>query len=412
MAYERVGKVGVVIIVGNPLDWTLDICYSGNRCCCFILMVALDPYGNWGRIVTYLCQPLWAWMANGFHELGAHPSLFGLAVAALMLVLFSGLAWWKGRIWCNTVCPVGTLLGCVSRHSLIRPAIDTERCIACKKCERDCKSSCIDIDHQHIDYSRCVACFDCVKECPVEALTLKAAWKSSKKSTPADTPDLGRRALLGTLAVTLPLQALAQKTDGRIATGSVRGELRRETPVVPAGAKSLDHLTRRCNACGLCISKCPAKILRPSTHLATLFKPQMDFSRGWCPPECTLCSEVCPTDAIAPLTPEEKSAIHIGHAVWDEKGCLSYAQGISCGDCARHCPAGAIRMVKIEKSDWAGTGAPDESLRIPVVDPSRCIGCGACENACPAEPLPAIHVEGYDRHAVTEPNLRLLRQKK
>ena len=370
-----------------------------------LLLVLLAPYSNWGRIVTNLFQPLWGMVLNGISSLEDHfgiyrtfpvsvwvKSLSGLVVAALMFCLFSALAWWKGRIWCNTACPVGTILGSVSAHALIRPDIDYDKCIRCRKCERNCKSSCIDIHHHHIDYSRCVSCYDCIAECPVGAFSLFPAWRKQQKSPSShhahhhpephsqtmQQPDEGRRALLATLALALPLETRAQKTDGGLAFLRKRSIPQRKTAPVPAGARSIDNLAARCTACGLCISKCPENVLRPSAAFGSLFQASMAFDRGWCRPDCNLCSTVCPTGAILPITPEAKSATHIGHAVWLKTNCLPVAEGVACGNCARHCPVGAIKMVRIKDSGLDSMELNGE-LRIPVVNETRCLGCGACE---------------------------------
>ena len=120
-------------------------------------------------------------------------------------------------------------------------------------------------------------------------------------------------------------------------------------------------------------------------------QPEISYERGYCRPECTKCSEVCPSGAIHRITAADKSAIQVGHAVWIEKNCVVNTDGVNCGNCARHCPTGAIQMV--EKNP----GTMD-SPKIPVVDTERCIGCGACENLCPARPFSAIYIEGHEYH--------------
>ena len=136
---------------------------------------------------------------------------------------------------------------------------------------------------------------------------------------------------------------------------------------------------------------CPNGVLRPSGKLMTLMQPEMSYERGYCRPECTKCSEVCPANAILPISRAEKSSVQIGHAVWVRANCVPLTDGVDCGNCARHCPAGAIRMVS---SDPERADAP----KIPVVNEERCIGCGACEHLCPARPFSAIYVEGHRRH--------------
>ena len=123
----------------------------------------------------------------------------------------------------------------------------------------------------------------------------------------------------------------------------------------------------------------------------SLMVPEMSYERGYCRPECTKCSEVCPTGAIRPITKEDKSSVQIGHAVWIAANCVVNTDGVECGNCARHCSAGAIQMVHKEP------GKPD-SPRIPVVNEARCIGCGACENLCPSRPFSAIYVDGHQNH--------------
>lgn len=165
----------------------------------------------------------------------------------------------------------------------------------------------------------------------------------------------------------------------------------RETPIVPPGAFGVAHLAHHCTGCQLCITLCPNQVLRPSKRLKSWMQPEMSYERGYCRPECTRCSSVCPSGAILPVTVAEKAAIQLGNAVWSKDRCLVNTKGIRCGVCARHCPTGAIHMASRDRDNVA-------SPRIPVIDPERCIGCGACENLCPSRPLSAIYVEGKDRH--------------
>ena len=138
---------------------------------------------------------------------------------------------------------------------------------------------------------------------------------------------------------------------------------------------------------------CPNQVLRPSADLRKLMQPEMSYERGYCRPECTKCSEVCPAGAIRPITKADKSSVQIGHAVWVKKNCIPLTDGVQCGNCARHCPTGAIQMVPSIPED-------KDSPKIPVINVERCIGCGACENLCPARPFSAIYVEGHERHRI------------
>jgi formate hydrogenlyase subunit 6/NADH:ubiquinone oxidoreductase subunit I len=100
---------------------------------------------------------------------------------------------------------------------------------------------------------------------------------------------------------------------------------------------------------------------------------------------------VCPTDAIRPITVEDKSSTQIGRAVWIKENCVVLTDNVSCGNCARRCPSGAIIMVALDREKPDGP-------QIPAIDTEKCIGCGACENLCPARPFSAIYVEGNQVH--------------
>ena len=345
----------------------------------------IAPYSSYGRMVRSVVSP----------------SLSPVAiVAAVSFVVVAILAWIGGRTYCNTVCPVGTVLGFFSRFALFRPMIDTSKCNNCKLCSKKCKASCIDAKNHRIDYSRCVACMDCIDTCKHGAISLPPG--PSPKERGVDTPggdkagDEMRRKFLtlsATLAATSLIKAQEKKVDGGLAAIEAKQKPNRNTPLVPPGAKSMRHFAQHCTACQLCVSECPNNVLRPSTNLETLMQPEMSYEDGYCRPECTRCSEVCPAGAIRPITVAEKSSTRIGHAVWIRKNCLPVADGVECGNCARHCPSGAILMVHMDAND-------DESPKIPVIDTERCIGCGACENLCPARPFSAIYVEGHERHGV------------
>ena len=345
----------------------------------------IAPYSSYGRMVRSVVSP----------------SLSPVAiVAAVSFVVVAILAWIGGRTYCNTVCPVGTVLGFFSRFALFRPMIDTSKCNNCKLCSKKCKASCIDAKNHRIDYSRCLACMDCIYTCKHGAISLPPG--PSPKERGVDTPggdkagDEMRRKFLtlsATLAATSLIKAQEKKVDGGLAAIEAKQKPNRNTPLVPPGAKSMRHFAQHCTACQLCVSECPNNVLRPSTNLETLMQPEMSYEDGYCRPECTRCSEVCPAGAIRPITVAEKSSTRIGHAVWIRKNCLPVADGVECGNCARHCPSGAILMVHMDAND-------DESPKIPVIDTERCIGCGACENLCPARPFSAIYVEGHERHGV------------
>ncbi len=339
----------------------------------------VEPYGIFGRIVTFF---------DG--------SPVARVTSFVTLALIAVLSFAGGRLWCNWVCPVGTLLGFVSCHSLFKPVIDASKCTGCTLCARNCKASCIDSGAHKIDYSRCVACMDCIGKCKGGAISYKfVGWACKGKPSPEGNgpSDGSRRTFLAAAAMAstaATLGAQEYKVDGGLAALEKKKVPEIRVPLRPAGAQSLKHFSRNCVACQLCVSKCPSSVLRPSSSALTLMQPELDYRYGWCRPSCNLCSQVCPAGAIKPVSVEEKSSIRIGHAVWIRENCVVVTDGVSCGNCERHCPAGAIRMVP---------SAFDGDLMIPSVNAERCIGCGSCEYHCPARPFSAIYVTGHEVHS-------------
>ena len=384
-----------------------------------VVVQLLAPYSTFGLIATNLLQPIYqtgnnvlAYFAEQmdsyafYHSEVWLRSVASLVIAIVMLIVIAVLAWRNGRTWCNTICPVGTLLSLISRFSLLKIHFDTEKCRNCSFCSKNCKAACIDYKTHTVDASRCVVCGNCIESCKFGAL--KYARKTSITSTTSQTSETsetsttsetspengGRRAFLISSAL-LTTAALAQQKDkimdGGLADIEDKVAPERQTPLTPPGSLSAQNMAQKCTGCQLCISECPNQVLRPSDDWLHLMQPVMSYERGYCRPECNRCSEVCPAGAIQPIQKEDKASTQLGHAVWIKKNCIPLTDGVECGNCARHCPSGAIEMVPSDPDD-------EESPYVPAVNEARCIGCGACEYLCPARPFSAIYVEGHEVH--------------
>ncbi len=374
------------------------------------VVALLAPYSAFGRIVSNLLSPIYALVNNGLAYLAERAgsyafyevkvwvhSLPTFGVALGTFILLAVLAWRHGRTYCNTLCPVGTLLGLLSRFSLFAPRIDTEKCVSCGLCAKQCKASCIDPKEHRIDSSRCVACMNCLGACSKGAIRygLRRGSKLSQQAAGTAAPaSPARRNFLmgGGMALATAATRQAEKlVDGGLAPIADKQRPARQAPILPPGARSARHFAAHCTGCQLCVAACPSGVLRPSASLSRLMQPECSYEHGYCRPECTKCSEVCPAGAILPLAPEEKYSTQIGHAVWQRERCVVLRDGVKCGACARHCPVGAITLVPLDPAD-------PNSPEIPAVNEERCIGCGKCEHLCPARPHSAIHVEGHAQH--------------
>ena len=344
------------------------------------LVALLAPYSSYGRMVTNLLLPVYQWGNNLLASLAERmdsyafysvdvwmKSLPTFLVALATFIIIVVLAWRGGRTYCNTICPVGTILAQLARFSWLKVYFDADKCKSCSLCTKNCKASCIDFKTHKVDYTRCVTCGNCIEKCNFGALHYghpKAMQQQAVK--PADgeqnAPDNTRRAfLLGTAIVgaDIALAQAAKKVDGGLAIIEDKVPAKRTTHITPPGSVSAKHFAQHCTACQLCVAKCPNGVLRPSNDPSRFMQPELSFERG--------------------------------ASVWVKANCVVLNDGVNCGNCARHCPTGAIMMVPSNADD-------DTSPMVPAVNSAMCIGCGTCEYVCPARPFSAIFVEGHETH--------------
>ncbi len=360
-------------------------------------LALLDPYSNYGRIVvnvfgsveTLINNILSGIFPSSFYTqqysaLGTHAFIW--AIIFFMIVTVFSI--FKGRLYCNTICPVGSLLGLLSGISLFKPAINKDMCVKCGQCARKCKSNCINLDTKEIDATRCVACYDCIVSCKRGGVKLVTTWhKNNKKEFGRDIESKERRnaiIAMGGFAAALAVRKLhisnaINPDSSSSATPS--------QPIMPPGARNLVAFKDNCTACHACVAACPNNIIKPASFeygLDGIMLPTLKYDRKYCSYECNICSQTCPHGALEHISLEEKQKTQIALAVYDPSLCVIIQDGVNCGACSRSCPAGAIEM----KENPVVSGQ-----FLPSVNPSLCIGCGACEYACPAIPK-AITVKG------------------
>lgn len=314
-----------------------------RRVCTRLPRPALQRCVNLACLLLYFTLPVGA-LLHPWGIFGRVLVLFipGIVFFAAILVL---AVFAKGRVWCNWICPLGTMFDFVARFGWHQDKIG-------KGC------------------ANCRACFP----------------KPPKGKPAAESANVGRReVLLGTAA--LAAVELAEKTtDGGYAPVSFAQRPSNVRPVLPPGAAN--DFSLLCVGCGICTRACPEKILRPSLAFPTFGHPRMDFTAGACRLACPQkCAQECPVGALRVLNGAKRKDIHMGCARWREDRCIRTTQGIACTACSRKCPVDAIKIV-------AG---------FPVVDEALCVGCGACEHVCPARPAPALVVEGFERQRIVRP---------
>jgi ferredoxin len=371
-------------------------------CGSVVLLNLLEPFTNYGRIISNLINPALISVKNifvnifGFLWFSNTPilnlNMISMIASVLFLLLIVYMSYFHGRLFCNLLCPAGAFLGLISRFTVFKIVIDHSNCKECGLCERVCKADCIDSDSKKIEFAACIGCFNCLSGCPTKGMSFKSRW--NKKSIYAVKVDIDRRkVLLTSVAPIIGLLSAGKRHRNSNGSNNSGYEENKHIPITPPGSAGVKKYSNLCTACHLCVSSCPTQVLVPSVFeygLAGLFQPKMDYDKSYCNYDCVLCGQVCPTGAILPLTPENKKLTQIGRAVFNKNDCVVVRNQTDCGACSEHCPTKAVDMV------------PYGELVIPQVNDIYCIGCGACEHVCPASPDKAIYVIANNIHLTAQ----------
>ena len=299
------------------------------------------------------------------------------------------------RFWCRALCPLGALLGLVSRWSILGLEKDPTNCGDCNRCLLHCQGGDDPVPGARWRKAECHLCFNCVGECPDGALHFKFFLG---RTATVEGPSLTRRRTLTGMAAGVALLPVLRSTPGFALDKDPR-------LIRPPGSLDEKHFLARCIRCGECMKVCPNNALQPTlteAGLEGLWSPVLVPRIGYCEPSCVFCGQVCPTGAIWEIKPEEKGwlpassetkvkPVRIGTAFYDRGRCLPWASATECIVCQEWCPTTpkAIYLRPAEVFDSAGNA---KQVRQPYVDVERCVGCGACEFACPIKDQPAIHV--------------------
>jgi len=364
-----------------------------------ILLYLLDPYSNFGRILSDTAKPVMVLGNNfisgileSFDIFAVYPLkgkgfnwLTFLFPVVFLIILFV-MTVKKERLFCNTLCPVGGLLGLLAKFSLVKIKLDEGSCTSCGLCSNVCKANCIDKKAKTVDFERCVSCYNCFTVCPKEGVIFTNSFKKEINYS-SSKRDFIKNTAVYFWGLTGIAAAQAKIIPSKKSTVPVKSKY----PVSPPGAGNTSHFNSFCTACHLCISACPTNVLQPSFleyGFLGMLQPRMDFIKGFCNFECTVCLDICPTEALIKHNLAAKKLIQIGKVKFVKENCIVETEKKDCGACSEHCPTKAVTMVPV----------PGQNLMIPETKDEFCIGCGACEYACPTIPYKAIFVEASPIH--------------
>jgi polyferredoxin len=354
----RTAATAVIPAIGQGLHGLVGIVYGFN----------LNALGD------KLSQFVETLTLNGTFQGGF---FIGLMFLGLVLVNI-----WRERFWCRYICPLGAMLGLMSRFNLFKLKIDEAKCTKCNLCSIHCETQAAPFPNDQWKSSECVYCETCAAICPTRAITFPV--RIQKEKLPA--VDLTKRRLLTTSFLAFFSVPFFRLSKARKRAG--------EKLIRPPGSLPEPAFLAKCVKCGECMKACPTNGLQPALTEAGpegLWTPVLVPKIGYCEYYCSLCSQVCPTGAIKELSVPEKTAVKIGLAWINKNRCIPYFLGRPCIVCEEHCPTSpkAIKFILVETKLPDGTVAVEKA---PFIDPELCIGCGICENKCPVMDEPAIYV--------------------
>lgn len=284
----------------------------------------IDPYTLFGSAITL--------------------SVIGITAAIIVLIAVI----FQDRIFCTNFCPVGTVLGLISKVALNKIYMNDD-CVSCGMCERNCPAGCINAKEKIVDNETCIKCLKCINICPKNSMQYGIKPKEKTKFS------LKRRQIIiASTALVL--------FGGMIKAGiELKDKIieKIKDVILPPGAGDKERFLNKCLNCNLCINNCPNKIIQKADK--DYGAVHLDYSKAPCKFDCNECSKVCPSGAIKKITLEEKQKTRIAMAMIKEDTCTN------CGICEGVCPVHAIIR---------------ENGKPPILNAAKCIGCGACKNAC------------------------------
>ena len=286
-------------------------------------------------------------------------------VSLIIISIIFLLVIFKSRFFCTNICPVGTILGFISKYSFFKLNIDKSKCVKCGMCTKNCQSNSIDIENGIIQNETCVKCFKCLGTCKLNAISYKRC--NTKKEKSFDVTK--RQFIFDTICLSVFFA-----TFKRISY-KVKNEIGRiKNIILPAGARSNKKFVNNCLNCNLCVKNCPQNIIKEKDE--TFGAVHLDLSKNFCKFDCNTCSKVCPSGALKKLSLEEKQNTKIANASINTNEC------IQCGLCVESCPKKAITKVDGE---------------YPIVDSNKCIGCGRCAIECPVRTISINGIEEQEQ---------------
>jgi len=326
-----------------------------------------------------------------------YQTAFWLGIVFLVVMILNRFI---TRFWCRALCPLGALLGILSRFSIFGMEKRETVCTDCTRCLLHCQGADEPIPGVKWRAAECHLCFNCVADCPESGIVFKFFPRQMDTLV---QPDLKRRKVLVSIVAGIAAVPLLRSDTGLDVNYNSK-------LIRPPGSVEEKDFLARCIRCGECMKVCPNNALHPTfleAGVEGIWSPILIPRIGYCEPTCVLCSTVCPTGAIQEITEKQKAwvpvdtnsreeqaaakPIKIGTAFYDRGRCLPWAMATECIVCEEWCPT-SPKSIYLVEADVPNSKGEIVHVRQPYIDPQRCTGCGACEKACPIQDKPAVYV--------------------
>lgn len=300
-------------------------------------------------------------------------SFRGTVLIGLMFIALLSFAFFQKRFWCRNCCPLGALLGVLSKYRMYKRRVD-DTCTSCSLCYKNCRMGAIESDYVTTDPYECINCMDCQSICPVNAIDFGFG-----KKTPSSSFSLDRRK-----ALQAGLAGLFTVGFFKIATFD---SVKKDKLVRPPGALEESEFLDRCIRCGDCVRICSSsgaglQMTALESGWEGLGTPALITPMGYCEYNCNLCGQICPTGAIQNLTKEQKHDVKMGTAHFDKTRCIPWYYGDNCMVCEEHCPV-SPKAIQFTTQKITAIDGREAEIFLPYVDESLCVGCGICTTVCP-----------------------------